>query len=64
MDDYQCECPSGYTDRHCETEINECDSTPCKHGAICHDQVAGYTCECPLGYSGFDCEVRFFLLFI
>ena len=47
----------GYTGRHCENEIQECDSNPCQNGATCHDQVAGYTCECQLGYTGFNCEV-------
>ena len=29
---YQCTCAPGYTGRDCDTDINECASSPCVHG--------------------------------
>lgn len=43
---------------NCELEIDECESTPCRNGATCHDQVGLYTCECIPGFEGLDCEVN------
>lgn len=40
----------------CETETNECDSSPCQNGGACKDQLGGYTCLCVQGYRGDNCE--------
>ena len=45
---------------HYLTDINECASTPCQHGATCTDAVNGYTCACVIGYTGITCETRKF----
>ena len=37
------------------TDINECASDPCVHGA-CNDEVNGYSCECDDGYEGDTCN--------
>ena len=34
-DSYTCVCPKGYTGYNCETDVDECASTPCLHGATC-----------------------------
>ena len=37
-------------------DIDECSSSPCKHGATCVDGVNSYTCKCRAGFSGKNCE--------
>ena len=43
---YTCECPSGYQGRYCETDINECDSSPCPANYTCINGDGHYECEC------------------
>ncbi|XP_021351155.1 protein crumbs-like isoform X4 [Mizuhopecten yessoensis] len=54
---FTCNCTKGYTDSRCETDINECESSPCQYGGTCHDKVAGYNCTCIPGITGPNCEV-------
>lgn len=51
-----CSCNSGYSGVRCETNINDCASSPCENGATCVDQVSGYSCTCANGYIGVHCE--------
>lgn len=53
---YKCLCLAGYTGTHCETDINECASSPCQNGGSCVDGVNSYTCICPEGYYGALCQ--------
>ena len=49
--DETCCCEPGYEGLLCETDINECDSSPCggSRGAFCINQINGYTCVCQDG---------------
>lgn len=38
------------------TDIDECESNPCKNSARCVDSVASYNCLCTAGYDGDNCE--------
>uniref|UniRef100_A0AAY4AVF9 Delta-like protein n=1 Tax=Denticeps clupeoides TaxID=299321 RepID=A0AAY4AVF9_9TELE len=53
---YTCSCRPGFTGVNCEFEVKECDSNPCKNGALCTDLNPGYSCTCPDGYEGSHCE--------
>ena len=39
-----CLCPVGYTGEACQTDINECESSPCLPGEECTDMVGEYHC--------------------
>jgi hypothetical protein len=48
----------------CDIDINECDSHPCRNGAVCRDSNANdydiidsYVCDCAFGWDGDHCEV-------
>jgi hypothetical protein len=55
-DGYICVCESGWAGVVCDTNVNECSSTPCVHGGTCIDGVDSYTCLCPPGWSGNRCQ--------
>ncbi|XP_052242513.1 uncharacterized protein LOC127852603 [Dreissena polymorpha] len=52
---YSCSCPSGYTGKNCQTDINECATNPCSNGGTCTDKVNGYLCACKPEYTGATC---------
>lgn len=44
--------------KNLKPDINECESSPCKHGATCIDLVNAYQCNCAPGFSGLNCEIN------
>ena len=76
IDDFTCQCMTGYTGVQCETsnrsvfqqfafcrdftcnsDIDECASTPCQNDGTCFDGIDGYACLCIAGYTGDVCEI-------
>lgn len=44
---YECDCEwTGFVGNHCEDDILECASDPCKHGATCLEGINQYKCLC------------------
>ncbi|XP_060571839.1 fibropellin-3-like isoform X2 [Ruditapes philippinarum] len=56
-DRYSCDCLSGFTGSNCETDIDECMSSPCQNGGACIDEVDAFYCKCDSAYPGDYCEI-------
>ena len=41
----------------CETEIDECSSSPCKNGGTCNNEINRYSCDCHVAFMGYQCQV-------
>lgn len=57
VSNYVCNCPTGFSGRNCEVNIDDCVSQPCQHGGSCIDGVNSYKCQCPPLYEGTKCEL-------
>lgn len=54
-----CNCTGfGTTGSLCESDIDECKSSPCMNGGTCCNGVNRYTCVCPAGYTGPRCDTN------
>ena len=55
---YTCSCRAGWTGWLCDTDLDECLSSPCLNGGFCRQTAApgNYTCACMDEYEGHDCE--------
>eukprot|EP00058_Branchiostoma_floridae_P005483 XP_002590971.1 hypothetical protein BRAFLDRAFT_69478 [Branchiostoma floridae] len=40
----------------CQSDIDECSSSPCQNGGVCLNGVNSYHCYCPFGYTGDSCQ--------
>lgn len=50
---YRCDCPTGFSGRRCEVNINECESNPCQNEGTCIDERGSFRCICMPGKSNF-----------
>lgn len=51
-----CDCTgTGYQGSLCQTDIDECDSVPCKLPFICVNKPGTYSCQCAQGFTGPNC---------
>jgi len=47
-DNVDCQCQPGYTGVHCESDINECLSSPYTKPHVCCNHINGYARDCPV----------------
>ena len=47
-----------YAGINCQTNIDDCVSSPCQNGGRCIDRVAGYVCGCLPMWTGPHCEME------
>merc|ERR1712166_1110445 len=50
-DRYTRTCAKGFLGKSCESDLDECASTPCLNGATCSQAVNSYKCTCASGYT-------------
>lgn len=56
---FSCSCPSGFSGRQCQEQLNPCSPSPCADGAPCQPDAAdGFRCLCPPDRQGVRCEMR------
>lgn len=53
---FRCQCAKGFTGPRCEININECSSSPCRHG-YCYD--GAFECCSSFLAAGFDVTTKF-----
>nr|XP_054769902.1 fibropellin-1-like [Lytechinus pictus] len=58
MNDFECICPSGYTGKICDIELDFCGSGPCLNGGTCNADSNGYVCDCVAGWTGLRCDTN------
>ena len=46
------------------SDINECDSSPCRNEATCNNLLNAYNCTCPPGYTGTNCETGIYTYYM
>jgi hypothetical protein len=58
VNSYECDCAgTGYNGVTCNSNIDECASSPCLHGGTCADGINSYECDCyGTGYNGVSCN--------
>ncbi|NXV77696.1 CRUM1 protein, partial [Atlantisia rogersi] len=54
---FRCACSAGWGGLLCESNIDDCQSSPCVHGD-CVDAVADFQCECFRGFIGKKCDIN------
>lgn len=54
---YRCVCRVGSAGDLCQTNYDDCFSSPCENGGTCVDGLQNYICQCPLSATGRNCDI-------
>ncbi|XP_072048750.1 uncharacterized protein [Amphiura filiformis] len=57
LNQYVCQCNTGWTGTNCDININGCASNPCFNGG-CQDGINQYVCQCDTGWTGTNCDIN------
>ena len=52
-----CDCPNGFTGSNCQSDIDECECSPCVNGQ-CSNLFGSFECLCNSGFTGDLCDER------
>ena len=56
--EFRCECADGWTNKHCETMLNQCVNVTCQNSGVCQPLFRDYRCACSSSdFSGRHCEI-------
>jgi len=61
INDFRCECASGFTGRHCTEDVDECSilgQNACENEGTCINKQGSYSCHCRAGFEGARCGKR------
>ena len=53
---YSCVCPSGFTGKSCDINIDDCVNVTCQNGGRCQDLLNDFNCKCPVTHIGQYCQ--------
>ncbi|KAL3108453.1 hypothetical protein niasHT_015375 [Heterodera trifolii] len=56
VNDFECECPHGFSGKRCQIKDNLCDPNPCLNAGQCVDTLFDRHCVCRQGWTGAFCE--------
>lgn len=57
VNDFECECPHGFSGKRCQIKDNLCEPNPCINGN-CVDVLFNHQCICKAGWTGTFCDVN------
>ncbi|XP_013414285.1 protein jagged-1b isoform X2 [Lingula anatina] len=57
-DEYQCNCPTGFSGVNCERADYICAPSPCSNHSTCVERQGTFSCVCEPGWTGELCDIN------